>query len=344
MTVVYVPGLSAAPATLRRRAFALIAALLAAAGLIAAVIRVTPDRDFSLRMVTSEVADGVGRHTAVTFNGVKIGTVDSVASPHAGRRVVDMRIRNAYRDVVTTSTAVSYAPSNLFGITALVLQGNPGGRPLERGEEFMPAKPPADQTVPALLRTLTDLNEHAFGPNMGTILPNVNSAVSGLLPVMGAVGRLAEIMVSTQTMSTAESIPKLTALVGTTATLVGDLMPGLRRVWEWSGPSDPGYPEAQAQTIARLVDELVPVFLRMEVPQVLDLVRTIVPVWRSFNDRAFSTFPDARANGLEIRRLIGDINAAMPAKDGGVALNVDLIVGSLPGVAAALGLAKAGPR
>ena len=31
MTVVYVPGLSAAPATLRRRAFALIAALLAAA-------------------------------------------------------------------------------------------------------------------------------------------------------------------------------------------------------------------------------------------------------------------------------------------------------------------------
>jgi hypothetical protein len=76
MTVVYVPGLSASPSTLRRRAVALIAALLAAAGLIAAVLRVTPDRDFPLRMVTSEVADGVGRHTAVTFNGVKIGTVD----------------------------------------------------------------------------------------------------------------------------------------------------------------------------------------------------------------------------------------------------------------------------
>ncbi|MFW0791226.1 MlaD family protein [Gordonia sp. CPCC 205333] len=339
------PGMSAAPRTFAIRAVVAVAVTVIVATSAVLVAAALPDDAMHISMHTDTVAGGIDTGTSVVLNGDEIGSVSSVRAD-GNRFVVQLTLAPGYRDrpdVVTTALQVSYAPKNLFGISAVVLTTQPGGEPLSNNADFYPDTP-VDSTLTTLLRSLSDLNTQAFSPYVSDILATANKATLGLLPVIGTVGRLATDIADTQKLSTAATMPQLAGVLRELNTTVTGLLPGLQRLMDWQGPKQPGYVDNANRALALAG--------AVTIPQIDDLLgenlgqaMPLVPPLKQIVTRIQRTFPDSHRNGLEIAMLIERIRGALPTGPGGTpVLNVDVVLKGIPGVTAALESLSTGGR
>lgn len=332
-------GMSADQSTYTRRAVAFIAAV-AVVGLVSTLVsRALPDDTVTTYMHTDLVAGGITDGATVVLNGSEIGHVQSVTSGEGSSHRITLVFDENKLDrpeLLTTTMEVAYAPKNLFGIGAVVLQTRPGGTRLRDGNDFYP-ETPTDSTLTTLLRNLSDLNTQAFNPYMSDVLKWASQATMGLLPIFGVVGQIAESIADTQRVSTRETLPQFAELVGDLDASVGRMLPAFRNLFDWPAPRIPGYVEHEERAFkylnSNVVDAVGDLLGNEEIGRLMPAVPTVVEIL----ERVRSSFPDARANGMQIAALLNRIRAAMPSGPDGPVLNVDVVLRSVPGVAAALG-------
>lgn len=341
MTDFRVSGMSAEPTTYRRRALAFLVGVLVIGTAGAVINRALPTDALMVTMSTSSVAGGIESGSSVVLNGAEIGVVDevSVYAPDAYEVVLELdpaRIGDV-PDVLTDDVSVTYAPKNLFGISAVVMTGGSGGTPLRNGSVFQAADP-GDATLTTLLHNLSELQNEAFDPYVSDILAIANQATQGLLPLLGAAGQIARDVADTQLVTPAQTLPQYTELVSQLDGTVDDLLPAVQQIMEWEAPQKPGYLEASEKGLSATAGVFVDDLAKLLGPTELGLTAPLMPVLTELIQRVQATFPQARRNGIQIANLIERLRTSLPEKSGKPVLNVDLILKSAPGLAAALRL------
>ena len=138
-------GMAAERSTYIRRALFALVGLVVVVVLASLVSSLRPDNTFRLRMYTDTLAGGIGEGTGVVVNGAEIGTVRTITPTRTGEFVVDLAMdpdRLKTPGIISTTTRLTYAPKNLFGIAAVVLDSVPGGEPIASGETSIRIPPP----------------------------------------------------------------------------------------------------------------------------------------------------------------------------------------------------------
>ncbi|MEE4021616.1 MlaD family protein [Gordonia sp. PKS22-38] len=336
-----IPGMSAEPATYRRRALAFLAGVTLLVGTIVVVEQAIPDDSMQVTMSTSTVAGGIQAGASVVLNGSQVGRVTQVSVPVPDVYEVTLELDperlGDSTDVLTDTAMVSYAPENLFGIAAVVLYGQPGGDPLRDGSTFSPPEP-QDATLTTLLHNLSDLQNEAFDPYVGDVLDIANQATQGLLPLFGAVGQIASDVADTQVVTPRETLPQYTQLIAQVRGTVDDLLPGIKQIMDWQAPREPGYLERSQKGLEATAGPFIDDLTRLLADDALGQTAPLMPVITEVLQRVQDTFPDARRNGIQIATLIERLRRSLPDAPGGPVLNVDVVLKSAPGLAAALGL------
>ncbi|GAB3135632.1 MlaD family protein [Tsukamurella serpentis] len=331
-----VPGMTTTGPLLVRRGLATLVALaLAVAGFaVAGALWATADK--SLTLVVRSIAPGVVPGTAVQMDGLRIGRVTAITDRGSGRLGVAMALNGTADELVTDSVAVAFTPGNTFGITVVALTPSSSGRALADGASFEPRSTPEDGTMSTLLRSLSSLEREGLRPHMSQLLAQADTTTRLFLPLIGAVGAVAEANADTQRVPTAQTLPTIAATLGALDRTTTKVLPGLQTLWEWKGPDVPGYPKAQTATIDRLVTTTLPVVASLlGAPNTTALTEVLIPV-RELANRTVASMPDAARNGRQLEELIERVRRSMPDNGSGPVLNLDVTFQQFPAITSAL--------
>ncbi|MFT4088031.1 MAG: hypothetical protein QM658_12970 [Gordonia sp. (in: high G+C Gram-positive bacteria)] len=334
------PGMAADKQTYVRRAVIAIIAAAVLAGAAIVVAKSMPDDAYRLTMRTDTLAGGIEKGTGVVVNGSEIGTVESVAADKQGEFVLGLALdkkRLSNPQVITSTTRLTYAPKNLFGIAAVVLDSQPGGDPVRSGGTFSPDTP-ADATLTTMLRQLSDLQGDAFDPYVGDLLAQADKVSMAMLPVLDIAGRMTDLILETESIPAEKSLPQLAGIINALPPGLDNILGSVDRLVQWPGMRRGGadFLQRERAGINMATTESLPAAARLLGPEGLGQLMPLMPQVQPLLDRILESSPNARKNGLQIRQLIYNLNKALPTIDGRPVLKVDVVLRGMPGPTAAL--------
>ncbi|WP_227981508.1 MlaD family protein [Nocardia spumae] len=174
--------------------------------LIAVVWQLIPDSrpadDIRVTLLTTRIGAGVAPGTDVRLDGVRVGSVASVAIAGAGRQRIGLDLRGSQLFGLTDALTVDYAPGNLFGITTLQLNSISGGAALRDGATVDLSDRDADRvrdaTLTALLESTGRLTDDVLTPKLTELLRKTSHDISAFTPLMQAIGTTARSFTETQ--------------------------------------------------------------------------------------------------------------------------------------------------
>ncbi|MCF8607499.1 hypothetical protein L5I01_29495 [Gordonia sp. HY442] len=342
MTEFRIPGMSASAGAYRNRALITIVAVAVVTTGVVVGLKLVPDDTTEITVRASSVAGGIRPGAAVVLNGSEVGVVSDIAAAASDSYSVTLDLTGDRADdalaVLSDETVVSYAPKNLFGISAVVLTSQSGGTALHNGST-LDAGEPEDATMTTLLRKLSDVQNEAFDPYMSDILTVAAKATDGLLPILGVAGQIMNDVAETQVVSPRQTLPQFAQLVGGVRGTVDDLLPPIRRLMDWQAPRRAGFSELAEQGLSFTEGPVMDEITALLSDSGLGQTSPLMPVLTAFFDRVTDTFPDSRTNGIQIATLIERLRKALPAgPDGKPVLTVNAVLESTPGLKAALDL------
>ena len=133
-----------------------------------------------------------------------------------------------------------------------------------------------------------------------------------------------------------------TQLIGQVRGAVDDLLPPIKQIMDWQAPRAPGSLEASEKGLSATAGPFVDDLTRLLGPDALGMTAPLMPVLTEIIGRVQQTFPDSRRNGIQIATLIERLRRSLPDTPDGPVLNVDVVLKSTPGLAAALQLPTGG--
>ncbi|WP_081585945.1 MlaD family protein [Tsukamurella sp. 1534] len=327
-TIASVPGMTVEPRQLVRRG-AITVAVVAVVALVAwgitALLRPSPMR---VTLAASSVAPGVSNRTVIEMNGVRIGTVSGVDQLGSGRLGVVMDLDPDQGRKLTDKFRADFAPNNLFGVTSMQVIPASDGTPLRDGAVITPVATPGDSSMSNLLRSLADVESTALRPYMSELIRQADTATTGFLPMVRALGAVAEANADTQTVPTSQTLPILASALQGVGASSNDLLSALKMLWDWPAPDVPGYAEKQTATITALRD--------LTAPDLANLVKNLQPLEPVLNSvvdidrRMVKSMPDAAHNGRQISDLIETIRKAIKDTPNGKVLDLDVQARPVP--------------
>ena len=160
-----------------------------------------PDR-IQVSLLTDSVGAGVGPGTDVRLDGVRVGSVASVAATGPGRQKIGLDLSETQLFGLTDALTVDYAPGNLFGITALQLNSASGGTPVQDGSIVDLSGPATDRvrdaTLSALLESTGQLTDQVLTPELTGLLRTISHDIGAFTPLFQAIGTTARSFTETQ--------------------------------------------------------------------------------------------------------------------------------------------------
>jgi hypothetical protein len=169
-----------------------------------------PDR-ISVAIDTPYVGQGVESGTALILHGVEVGKVTDVSlSPGGGVRLAtELQKRPAAG--LTETMNIDFRPINYFGIPGVNIIPTPGGRAVRDGSEIH-LVPKGNFTLSELLSQLGDVSALALTPRLINVVDRVTRYVDGLNPLAETMLTITKTVANVQRVSTAQ-------LLGNTATI-----------------------------------------------------------------------------------------------------------------------------
>ncbi|MCS3779566.1 MlaD family protein [Tsukamurella ocularis] len=340
MDLAPVPGFSPTHAQLRRRgvAFSLCLALIAFA--VWGVQALRPQDVFTLTLRTPTVAAGIVEGAKVRIQGLDVGSVSGIRSLGNAQQGVTLRLDGPQGRSLTNNVEAAFSAGNLFGVSEVILTPHEGGGALRDGAELAPTRPITDNTVSNMIATLGDVNNDALRPYMGQVLLNFDASSKAMLPLLTALGSVAQTMQDTQRLSTAETFPTVVAALKAADPALGAMIPAFQSALDHT----PLHNGDSKKTIAILDDGinderagLIAGLQAILTPQAVDGLKTASPMLLSLLQPILAAFPNGSAGGvgIQLSQLLDNVRKAMPNTPNGPVLNLRLSV-DYPAVAAAL--------
>ncbi|MDJ0392669.1 mammalian cell entry protein [Rhodococcus sp. G-MC3] len=153
-----------------------------------------------IQLRTSQIGDGIAPGVGVRLNGVHIGTVAAVDAKLGGTQLLTLALDRTQVAGLTDSFHVDYAPSNLFGISEVVLKEEAEGYPLVNGAlvDLTKSARVRDVTMGNLLRSLSDTTLTVITPELTDTLNQFASSLDSFTPLLEAMVSVSTAIADTQ--------------------------------------------------------------------------------------------------------------------------------------------------
>jgi hypothetical protein len=297
---------------------------------------------FGVVIESPYVGQGVNRGTALVLHGVKVGEVTKVTSlPEGGIRLT-ADLQAGPTAGLTDTVGVDFRPANYFGVTAINLRPGDGGQTLGNGSHIK-ITPAGNFTLQALLSRLGDLSDAVLAPRVVDMIERATTYLDGLDPLVETMLVVSNSLANVQTVSTARLLTNATGIsaafpgFANSATSLGDAVV--------RGPigsaSDEFFQYVYRTTIDLASTDLWGAIGRLETAHSTDLA-PMTDMIKALTDVVPGLVPpDAIADtARELRMRLERLFAGPPDRR---AVNVRVILDSLPGVAAPIDAVRGRP-
>lgn len=328
------------PGTTMTQGRSLIAGVLVLAVLIAAITgwrALAPDRDagmLRIRLHTSRIGEGIGSGAGVRLNGVQIGDVTGITALPDGDQLISLALRRDQLGHLRDSVRVEYAPSNLFGISEVVLHREPGGSPLHDGSVVdLTGRRVADDTMGNLLRSMAQVISAVLTPQLTTLLNQAGSDIAAFAPLLRAVAGVSRAVADTQRFGSAFLIRQYASFLDG----VGNFASGFIQL------IDQVYHIQVLRTDRAHFDVGVALVADQLFPLISTLGWTAQGYLGGYADRAAGllgtlahTVPDPDRAHADLTELLARLDRAFRGTPDGPQLGVEVLVRGMPGLAVPL--------
>ncbi len=334
MTIHDPTGRGTKTATLRIRGL-VVAVVLATVGAVLYQLGAgTYERTFTLTVLADTIGEGLARGTEVKFHGLPIGTVAALESAGYDKQKMTVELGPRQAKALTADTKAQFTSSNIFGTAAVELVSGGEGAPLKPNQTLMIGSGAPAASVAGILRQGQTLGRILDSPDVDHIVEVLRRHADLTEPVTRSGFDFAKILVDAQTVPFSQTLSvaagvidglnEFIPLIG----LANDLLDGLRFLAEPGGPQRVNLIVGEISTL--LVD--VNAVLARNLPWFLDLINSIfnLAIPSSYLLGSLAPAYD-RLSGLLDRT-----SAAFPVIDGKVRAQVEVILDTAPGLAAAL--------
>ena len=153
-----------------------------------------------IRLYTNQVGDGIMPGADVVLSGISVGKVASITPTPEGRQVVSLALQPAKVAGLTDSLDVDYAPSNLFGISAVVLKRQFGGTALHMDQvvNLTEGDRVADVTVGNMMRELSKSANEVFTPQLTDLMKSSATDLAAITPTIESLISVGRAIADTQ--------------------------------------------------------------------------------------------------------------------------------------------------
>ncbi len=147
------------------------------------------DGELQIQLRTSRTGDGVVSGAGVRLNGVQVGRIKEVESATGGTQLITLSLDGTQLYGLSDSLRVEYAPSNLFGISEVVLRRGDGGNPLRDGAivDLTAADRVDDATMGTLLRSLSATTLTVLTPQLTEVMNQIGTEMRAFAPLVQAM-------------------------------------------------------------------------------------------------------------------------------------------------------------
>lgn len=322
-------------------------AVVAIVSAVAAVLIIQPfkGRPSDLLAVTIEspyAGEGVQPGTALMMSGVKVGEVREVTSLPAGGIRLTTELHSGPTAGLTDTMGLDFRPANYFGVTGINLRPGQGGRPLTNGTSIH-VIPTGNFTLQALLQRLGQISHGVLTPQLIDVIERTTSYLDGLDPLLETMLVVANSVAKVQTVSTEQLMINATGISAAfpgfvdAAVSTGDnFLHGAL-----DGATEDFFQHTYKPTIDLASTDLFGAAGRLVGSHSTDLA-PLTDMIKTLTDVAPGVIPpDAIADtAREYRERLQRLFAGPPDRR---AVNVRVILDSLPGVAAPLDAVGAVP-
>lgn len=160
-----------------------------------------PTDQFAVAVRTPYVGQGVETGTAVVLHGVKVGQVTDVTNTAGGgvRLLTELQTR-PLRGLTDTMT-IDFRPINYFGVPGINLVPEPGGQALRDGSEIN-VVPKGNFTLSELLSQLGNVSAGSLTPQLVKVIDRVTRYTDGLNPLFETAVTVTRAVADVQTVPT----------------------------------------------------------------------------------------------------------------------------------------------
>lgn len=301
-----------------------------------------PSDQFGVVFESPYVGQGVVAGTVIQMHGVKVGEVTQITNLPGGAVRLTADLQRAPTAGLTDTVGIDFRPANYFGVTGINLRPGQGGQALAQGS-LVKTTPSGNFTLPALLSRLGELSHGVVTPHLIDVIEKVTDYADSLDPLLETMLVMSNSLAKVQTVSTARLLTNTAgisvALPGLThATMsTGNLFV---HAGELGTVSEEYYAHTYRASIEDIATGLFGALGKLLGSHPTDLYPA-TNLLKVLTDTAPGLVPsDAIADTLrELRTRLEKLFAGPPDRR---AVNVRVILDSLPGVAAPIG-AMGGP-
>ncbi|WP_246398446.1 MlaD family protein [Mycobacterium vicinigordonae] len=164
----------------------------------------------SVAFDTPYAGQGVQAGTPVVLHGVKVGRVTEVSNrPGGGIRLLT-ELQKRPVSAVTNATGIDFRPINYFGVPGINLTPVPNGAPLRDGMEIQTV-PKGNFTLTEMLSQLGDVTANAITPRLISVIDRATRYTDGLNPLFETMLTVTRTVAHVQRVSTAQLLSSTAA-------------------------------------------------------------------------------------------------------------------------------------
>ncbi|WP_237754965.1 MlaD family protein [Nocardia nova] len=305
-----------------------------------------PEDGWPVTLVTEQIGDGVAAGTDVRIDGVGVGKVTDIGPAAFGTQRISMRLDPKRLHGLDDSLGIDYAPANLFGISEIELRRGPGGRPLRPGSVIALTGARADgvydATMGSLLRSMSQVSTTVLTPQLSTLIARLATDMQAFTPFMQAAISLARTVADTQRMDPSVLLENFGRALGPTSELVDATTSVIDRIYtiDVLRNNRPTIDAGLDMVMNKLFPTLTTTLFHTgaALGGYTDMLAPLLSVLGQM-------VPDPHTSSAQLGQVIERLRTAMPDTGAGPALNLDLDLTGVPGLAVPLlGGAKGGAR
>lgn len=219
----------------------------------------------SIVINTPYVGQGVESGTAVVLHGVEVGQVSRVENRVGGgvRLVADLD--STPTQGLTDAMKFDFRPVNFFGVTGVDLQPGQGGNPLRDGSEVT-ALPTGNHTLSQLLSQLGDVSKASLTPRFISVIDRVTRYTDGLNPLFETAITVTRAIADVQTVSTEQLLANTASVTAAVPEFLDAAIEANRRILDYNY-----YPGQTFSPAATIPQRLSPPYLEgVKMPNLAD--------------------------------------------------------------------------
>lgn len=290
--------------------------------------------DFELTVLADTIGEGLAPGAEVKYRGLAIGSVKTLEAAGYNKQRMTVVLDPRQARVLRADTKAQFTSSNVFGTAAVELVSSGGGAPLARNQTLQIGADVQAASITGLLRQGQKLAQVLDSPEVNRILEVLRRHSDLTAPVTKSFFDFAKILADAQTVPFSRSLSVIASFVNGVngfiplIPLVNDLLDQLDFLVQPGGSERTNVVLLQ---IGQLINDGAGIFAKNNywlIPLVNGLLHMAVPA-------AFAAGSLAPAYD-RLSGLLDRTSAAFPFQNGKVRMQIELILDSMPGLAAAL--------